>query len=114
MGPNILEHTNRVSVVTMDIYLYRPRTLINASINRKKTQNMSKKSQQMCQSKWLANFSQLRLDADSVSCRHICRKYPYIADQKWRMFIGKFMNRGDAWSSHQQNMLLALPHEGHQ
>jgi hypothetical protein len=59
-----------------------PRRLINAKLERKKTQNMLGKCQQTFQSKWLADICQLRLDADNVSYRHIRRKYPDIANQK--------------------------------
>lgn len=71
-----------------------PRSLINAKLEQKKTQNVRKKKCQWTfQSKWLANFCQLRLEADSVSYCLIWRKYPDIADQKSLMFIGKIMNR---------------------
>jgi hypothetical protein len=63
----------------------RPRRLINAKLEQKKAQNMRTKTsnaERTFQSKWLADFCQLRLDADSVSYRHICRKYPAFADQK--------------------------------
>jgi hypothetical protein len=43
---------------------------------------MKKKRQQTFQSKFIADFCQLRLDADSVSYRHIWKRYPDIADQK--------------------------------
>ena len=58
--PNILEHTHRVSVVTMDIYLIimkkdckalvtknRLRRLINADLEQKKTQNMRKNTNRL-------------------------------------------------------------------
>ena len=90
MGPNILEHTNRISIMTMDIYLLiikkdsktlatnnRPRRLINGNLERK----MRKNTKRTFQSKRLADFSRLRLDADNVSYGHTCRKYPDIADQ---------------------------------
>jgi hypothetical protein len=67
--PNILEHTNRVSVVIMDIWLIiirkilyasgdkeRLRRLINAKLKWKKTKNMRKKRQRTFQSKWLVHY----------------------------------------------------------
>ena len=89
-----------------------PRRLINGNLERK----MRKNTKRTFQSKQLADFSRLRLDADNVSYGHTCRKYPDIADQTSWMFIGKTMNRRDTWPSNQLStkVLLALRNEGHQ
>ena len=74
------------------------RRLINAHLELKKMKNMRKNANRQVQ---VVSFSWLQLDADSVSYVHICRKYPDIANQKSWIFIGKIMNRGYTWSSHQ-------------
>ena len=84
--PNILKHANWVSVVTMDIYLIIKikdckalatkncmRRLISAKLGWKKAQNMRKKHQQTFQSKFIADFCQLRLDAE-------CLISPYLEE----------------------------------
>jgi hypothetical protein len=44
------------------------------------------------QVKWVADFSWLLLDADSISYCNICRKYSDFADQKSLMFIVKIVD----------------------
>jgi hypothetical protein len=60
--------------------------------------------------KWLAYFSCLLLDSDSVSYWNICRIYSDFADKKSLMFIGKIVDRMDTYlpTSHLQSMKTPL------
>ena len=60
--------------------------------------------------KWLADFSYLLLDSDSVSYWNICRIYSDFADKKSLMFIGKIVDRMDTYlpTSHLQSMKTPL------
>ena len=127
---NIIEHTNQVSVVTMDTYLIiikknckalvkknRPKRLINAKLERKKTQNIKKKCQQTFQSKWLADFcsygwtlivSHIAISRGNILILSI-RNRECLFTKSWiepKMFGPP--------TSHLQNVLLAFPHEGNQ
>jgi hypothetical protein len=60
--------------------------------------------------KWLADFSCLLLDFDSVSYWNICRIYSDFADKKSLMFIDKIVDRMDTYlpTSHLQSMKTPL------
>ena len=75
-----------------------------------RTHNLRKNTQRTVQSKWLADFSMLLLDSDSVSYCNICRKYSDFADQKSLMFIDKIVDRMDTYlpTSHLQSMKTSL------
>ena len=65
--------------------------------------NTQRQRQRTVQSKWLADFSCLLLDFDSVSYYNICRKYSDFADLKSLMFIGKIVDKNGYLSPHQSS-----------
>ena len=82
------------------------RKLTNTKLQRKRTHNLTMN----VQSKWLAEFSCLLLDSDSVSYCNIYRKYSDFVYKKSLMFIGKIVDRMDTYfpTSHLESMKTPL------
>ena len=82
------------------------RKLTITKLQWKRTHNLT----MIVQSKWLAEFSCLLLDSDSVSYCNIYRKYSDFVYKKSLMFIGKIVDRMDTYlpTSHLESMKTPL------